>query len=459
MESTDSQRQFAKWVHAQQEDSPLALNTKRWRLWLILFLLVLGGGGLWYRLQAGQGSPPAANEPQGPPPRAVQTVKLQAGQGAQQVQLLGEVTASKSATLRSQTSGVVQQLFVSEGDRVQAGQVIAILDSAEQRLALAEAQAELAEAKSNLANLERGTRPEVLDQRQAAVQAAKAQENQALDNLDRTEALVKEGALSTRSLIEARAEASTARQNRLAASAELAEAKAGPLAEEIEAQQANVAAAQAAVNQRSLTLQRTQIRSISDGIVRSREVSVGDYAENADEIITLVDSDVVDIFLEVREALGGQIRPGLPVTLRSRPLPQWKATATISGIVPVADNQSRRQLVRVRLNNPPPELLPGMAVQAALELPTRSVNGYVVSRDALTRQNDQWLVFRVNQGQAKQVPVELVSDMGETVVIQSNQLSPNAEIVLKGGDMLQDGAPVMVVNGQNNPSPKRSIVN
>ena len=439
-------------MHEQPEEIALAVNGRRWPVWVVVGLLVIGAGSLWYRFQGEQDAPAAVETPQGPPPRAVQTVRVQAGQGAQQVNLLGEVTASESATLRSQTPGVVKNLFVSEGDRVQAGQVIATLDAAEQQLALAQAQAELARAKSNLATLERGTRAEVVAQRRAEVQAARAQEVEALDNLERTQALVKEGVLSARSLIEARANAATAHQNRLSATAELAEAEAGPLPEEIAAQKANVVAAQAAVNQQKLTLQRTQIRAVSDGIVRSRAVSVGDYVREADEVITLVDREVVDVFLEVPEALAGQVKPGLPVTLKSRALHAFQVTTRISGLVPVADNQSRRQLVRVRLTNPPPDLLPGMAVQASLQLPVQKADSYVVSRDTLTRHSDQWWVFAVENGKARQIPVELVSDLGATMVIQSRQLQPNTEIVIKGGDLLRAGAPVHVVNTPPNPS-------
>ena len=468
MDSTDSQAKLVQWDQPDPlevdfidadilEDVPQPVRVRRsWRMWLLLGIALIlgGGGGFWYWQQSSQAPAPAVAQPKGPPPRPIETVKLQAGQGSQTIQLAGEVNASETTTLRSQTSGVVQQLFVNIGDSVQAGQTIAILDSADQQLSLAQAQAELAQAKSNLAMLTRGTRPEVLAQRRAALESAQAQETKELDNLKRTEELAAAGALSQRLLIEAQTEANTAKGNRLAAEAELAEATEGPVPEEIEAQKANVAASQARVKQVKLTLQRTDVRAAADGIVSARTVSVGDYVENGGEIITLVDRDIVDIFLEVPEAFAGQVSAGQAVTLRSRALPNWQRAAAISGAVPVADSQTRRQLVRVRLNNPPLDLLPGMAIQAELKVPSQR-SGFTVSRDALTRKADQWMVFRVNQDKAQQVEVELLNDMGETVLIQSNQLQAGTDIVLRGGDALQDGAVVNVINGPKAPKPKQ----
>ena len=243
--------------------------------------------------------------------------------------------------------------------------------------------------------------------------------------------------------MESQTTADIATGERLEAAAELAEAQAGPTAEEIAAQQASVAAAQAAVEQSHLALQRTQIKASSDGVVRSRQVSIGDYVDSADPIVTLIDSEVVDIFLELPESLTGQVAPGLPVELNARALPHWRTQTTITAVVPLAAAASRRQTVRIRLNHPPAQLVPGIAIQAALEIPNPT-EGFIVPRDVLTRRDEQWLVFVVNQDTVQQIPVNLVTDMGETVLIKSETLQPGQSIVLKGGDALADGDKVNV---------------
>lgn len=323
--------------------------------------------------------------------------------------------------------------------------VIAVLDDTDQQLAISQARAQLAQQQSNLARLEVGTRPEIMARRQATVTSAKAREREAEDNLKRTSDLVKEGALSQRLLVEAQARLDDIQGERLQAEAELAEAKAGPIREEIAAQRANVEAAKANLAQAELAQIRTQIRASQSGVVQTRHISNGDLVQTSSPIVTLVAGDRFDIFLELPEELSSQVTPGMTIDLTSRALPQWKQRANITGVVPSADPSSRRQRVRVQINTPPQGLLPGMAIAGNLNLPSNR-SSFVVSRDALTRRQNQWLVFTVADGKAKQVEVEMIADMGKEIAIYHPSLSSGQNIVLRGGDGLQDGAAVKVVN-------------
>lgn len=431
---------------SEQTDSKPLPPRKPW-FWALIILALTTGGIVFWRAIApsGQTSQPASAQQQGQPPKPVETVVLATGNGTRRVQLLGQVESREQATIRAQTDGVVRRILVQPGDRVTAGMTIAILDDSDQQLAVAQAKARLAQERSNLARLEVGTRPEIIAQRQAAVKSAKAREQEAQDNLDRLINLVAEGAFSQRNLVEARATVDDARGERLEAEAALAEAVAGPIREEIAAQRANVAAAVAALNQSELSLQRTRVNALTSGVVQERQVSPGDYIESSGAIATLVAGDSLDVFLELPEELSGTIRPGLSVELSARALPQWRERATITGVVPAANSASRRQRVRVRLDNPPPGLLSGMAVTGTLALPSNR-SGFVVSRDALTRRQDRWLVFTVVDGKAKPIEVEMVADMGQEVAIDGEQLRAGQPIVLRGGDGLTDGAAVRVMN-------------
>jgi multidrug efflux pump subunit AcrA (membrane-fusion protein) len=398
---------------------------------------------IWRILPPGNTSQ-TATKPKTPPPRPIETTSVQRGTTTQVVSLIGQVQATQQSTLRAQTSGILQEILVQPGDRVQAGRVVAILEDSDQKLAIAQAQARLSQEKSQLARLEVGTRPEIIAQRRASVTAALAREREAQDNLERIRNLVVEGALSQRTQVEAQARLDESRGERLEAEAELAEAQAGPIKEEIEAQRSRLALAQAQLEQARLAQSRTRIISSQGGVVQTRSVSQGDLIEVGTPLITLVAGDRLDVFLELPEKLTGKIFPGMPLTLTARALPQWREAANITAVVPSADPTSRRQLVRVELKNPPPGLLPGMAIAGKLRLPATET-GFLVSRDALTRRDNQWLIFTIEDGQAQEIAVDLVSDGGEMVAINHPSLFPGQEIVLRGGDGLQDGAKVKIV--------------
>jgi HlyD family secretion protein len=420
---------------------------KRWQFGLLALLLLLGGGAIFWRtiMPSQEAAPPIAAR--GLPPTPVQTAPIQRGQGNRSIQLAGQTEANRSATLRTQTAGTVERVFVEVGDRVKPGMTIATLDDDDGQLALAEAQAKLAQARSELARLQVGTRSEIIAQRQAQVRSAQASESEAQDNLNRNSSLVKAGALAQRVLVEARARVDTARAQRLQAEATLAEATAGPTREEIDAQTASVAAAQSVVNQSRLTLTRTQVKAPIGGTVQTRQVNVGDLVQSRDPVLTLVSNDQLDVFLELPEQLTGSVTPGLPVELRARALPEWRGRATISGVVPAANAASRRQLVRLRLSNPPQNLLPKMAIAGTLQLPIESTN-LVVPRDALVRRDENWLVYTVRDGKAVEVKVQTIADLGETMAISSTQLRAGQAVVVRGSEALKPGSPVQVVETQ-----------
>ncbi|MBW4452148.1 MAG: efflux RND transporter periplasmic adaptor subunit [Nostoc indistinguendum CM1-VF10] len=418
---------------------------KPW-FWRLLILFLATGGIILWRMFAPGGAPPSSvAQQQGLPPKPIETISLATGSATRSVQLLGQVEATQQSTIRAQTSGIVKQISVQPGDRVTIGMAIALLDDTDQQLAISQARAQLAQQRSNLARLEVGTRPEIIAQRQAAVTSTKARELEARDNLKRTSDLVKEGALSQRLLVEAQAQLANIQGERLEAEAELAEAKAGPIQEEIAAQRANVEAAKATLAQAELARQRTRILASESGIVQTRHISNGDLVQSSGQIVTLVAGDRFDIFLELPEELSGKVTPGMTIDLTTRALPQWKQRATITAVVPSAETASRRQRVRVQINKPPSGLIPGMAIAGNLNMPSNR-SSFVISRDALTRRQNEWLVFAVADGKAKQIPVEMVSDMGKNVAIYHPTLRTGQRIVLRGSDGLQDGAPVKIVD-------------
>lgn len=444
----------------------------------------------------------------GPPPVPVKMTTLIKEDTARQVALVGEVEAERRGVVRSQVEGVVQEVLVREGERVGPSTVLVQLEDADQRIALAQARARLTEAESSLLRLTRGTRAEVLaqrraelraaearrreaaadlkstksltpsllNQRKAEVYAARAREKDAQDNLDRVKTLVEQGALADRDLVTAQAAYDEAYGDRLRAEhalaaertqteqsllsaeagleaaggelsrveATLAEAAEGPRPEEIEAQRGVVQATLAAVEAAQLNLDRTAVRAGMSGTVVERSVSVGDRVQVNDPVATVVGGSSVEVFLEVPEELSGRVAEGQTVTLHARALPEWEEKTTVTSVVPAADPQSRRQTIRVQLDDPPPGLLPGMAVEAELSVPPRG-DYLVVSRDALVRQQGQWVIFTVEEGKARPVQVTLNADLGPDVAV-SGEVSEGMPVVLRGAEGLREGSTVIDVD-------------
>jgi len=145
--------------------------------------------------------------------------------------LLGQVEASKSATVRTQTAGLVQRVLVEVGDRVTRNDRCHLRRC---RSGLGIGSRLNSPGQSELARLEVGTGVKsLLSVEPNYVQPLRGKETE--DNLRRYSELVAEGAFSKRTLVEARTAADAAQGERLQAEA-AGEATAGPTREEIDAQ-------------------------------------------------------------------------------------------------------------------------------------------------------------------------------------------------------------------------------
>jgi len=85
------------------------------------------------------------------------------------------VVPARSAKLSLPTGGIVAETLVSEGESVEAGQVVLRLDAARQASAVAQAEAQVRRAQSRLDELKAGARPQEIAAAQASVEAAQAQ--------------------------------------------------------------------------------------------------------------------------------------------------------------------------------------------------------------------------------------------------------------------------------------------
>src|SRR5437667_7699483 len=93
---------------------------------------------------------------------------------ADRVRVSGQVEAT-DVQVASQVGGTLLELRVAEGDRVKQGDVIAQLDTADARLALARVKADHDQAEAQLRLLVAGARTEDIRQAEAQVAAGEAE--------------------------------------------------------------------------------------------------------------------------------------------------------------------------------------------------------------------------------------------------------------------------------------------
>ncbi len=299
------------------------------------------------------------------------------------VSATGSIEPEQTVALAFKSPGRVAEVLVEEGQRVQAGQVLARLDTAELELALAQAQATLRINEARLAQLHKGPdESDVLaaqaqlasaqaayrqllqgpseDEKRAAkaaVERARAALEQAQAAYDQVAHLPNVGMLpQSVQLRQATIELEAAEaQYRIKtappteaqiaqAQAQIAQAQAnldrllkGPSEEEIIIAEAQVAQAQAAVDQARLAIENAILRAPFDGVVATVNIHPGELVGGgAQPAIVLIDPSRFHIDVKVDEVDIGYVKEGQSVKVMIDALPDAEIRGRIERIAPVA---------------------------------------------------------------------------------------------------------------------------
>lgn len=212
----------------------------------------------------------------------------------------------------------IARVLAEEGQRVQAGQVLAELDTRGLRLRLAEAEAQAGAQQQALARLKAGTRPEELAQSRARTSAAQADAELARQQLDRVLAVQRESngrAVSQQDVDTARARATSAMAALEQARQGQELARHGPRREDIAQAQAQLDAANAAIALLQFQLGEASLKAPVTAIVRARLMEAGDMAAPQRPVYTLAIADPKWVRTYVREDDLGRIKPGVAASI------------------------------------------------------------------------------------------------------------------------------------------------
>ena len=331
----------------------------------------------------------------------------------------GYVTARRQATVSSKFTGRVLEVYVEEGMRVEAGQVLARLDSAIPSAALRLAQAEEAAAGSSLQETRVRIEEARLDMQRASSLAA--QQIQSTADLDRARAQL------------------NALQARLAA------------------QNDSLSVARRQVQLRQQDIEDTIIRAPFPGIVVSKNAQPGEMISPISAgggftrtgIATVVDMDSLEIEVDVNEAYINRVTPNQPVEAVLDAYPDWRIPAHVITVIPTADRQKATVKVRIGFDVKDPRILPDMGVKVSFietGAPSQTQRNIQLPKSALRRDGEQDIVFVVADNKAERRAVKVASTSGDTITIASG-ITEGENVIVEGPAELKDGARVRVSAG------------
>jgi RND family efflux transporter MFP subunit len=343
--------------------------------------------GLACAAQASDNSkPPAPAKPS----LTVTVATPQTASLAQKISANGNLAAWQEAIIGAEANGLkITEVRVNVGDRVQRGDVLAVLQADTLRAELAQAEAVLAEAT-------------------ASAQEAKAQS-------DRARSLQQQGFFSNAQLSQT-----------LAADASA---------------QARVQSARAMVQLQTVRLTQTQVRAPDAGVISARQATVGSVVGAGTELFRLIRQGRIEWRAEVTAAEIGRIQVGAPVQVKaaSGQLLQGK----VRMVAPSVDAQTRNAIVYVDLPAATGSARVGMYAQGEIAL--GQSQALTVPQSAVVVRDGFSYVYIVGADQkVSQLKVQTGRQSGDRVEVTSG-LKADARVVASGGAFLNHGDTVRVV--------------
>ena len=284
----------------------------------------------------------------------------------------GEMDATQ-LDIAARVDGRVAEILVNEGQDVAAGAVLVRIDNPETIAKNEQALAAKIVAESQLANINAGTRAEVIAARKAALEQAEAGMIEAKKTYDRKSQLVEHGNAPQAQLDQATDSLHQAERAADQAKSAHEQAVNGYTREEREIAMANVGKAVADVSAVQSIVDQMVIYAPVASQVYERNVEPGEYVSPGVPLVTLVDLNDVWIHFDLREDLAKELKVGdrfgvrVPALSDRRVLVEVKLIATKGEYASwrttrAGDVELRTFSIRAYPVDKIPELRPGMSV-------------------------------------------------------------------------------------------------
>ena len=320
----------------------------------------------------------------------------------QQINVSGSVTSPRSAVLSTAVAGLVAEIVVDEGHRVEAGEALLSLDAELAELTLDRSRAELRQSETQLADARR---------RFADAEAVGAQRAIARTDIESLRA-------------------------------------------EVLGDEAALAASRAALREQEAIVARHTLKAPFAGVISVRHTEMGEWVNPGDGLFELVATDNLRFDFRVAQDYFSALTPDTPVDIALDAVPDRALRGRIDAIVPVKNPGARTFLVRVLAEDIGASetlaITPGMSVRGKLKLNTGRL-GVAVSRDAILRFPDGRItVWVVDDRDERPVVHEQAIQTGfefDGLVEITTGLAAGDLVVTRGNETLQDGQAVTILSG------------
>lgn len=340
-----------------------------------------------------------------PPALSIETAKVETRELQRSVDAVGTLDPNEEVVVSNQVEGIVEKLLVDLGDSVQAGQVLAELDTRELELNVRQQQAALDQELARVGLTDPNASFDEASTSQ--VRQAEAGFADAKIRLERTRRLAQSGVIPQQQL--------DAQQ----AQYDGAEAALRSARETVRNIHASIAARKAALALAQKKLADAKVVAPLSGFIKERPAAAGQFLKANSPVVTIVQNSPLKLHAEVPETAVAYVRTGRPVEFHVDAFPDRTFEGKVTRLSPSVDQQSRTLKLEALVNNSDGILKPGFFARVTVQ----------------TDRKDKVLVVPADS-------VKMVSGIEKVFVVQNEKV---AERVVRSGARIGDA--VEIVDG------------
>lgn len=349
-------------------------------------------------------------------PPAVTAYRVSEQNFAEQVFVTGSLIAREEIVVAPELEGLkIVELLADEGDRVQAGQVLARLQEAALKYQLAQRQAALARSRASI------------EQAKSQIQEAKARQVKASASLERAKPLRRQKIIAESVIDQRRAAA-------ISASAQAASAEEG-----LRVAEASKAEIEAQIRELEWRVSRTEIKAPVAGLISKRnarigEIAIGANAFSADApMFRLIAKNEIELLAEVPETEVAKIEIGQSATVSVTGVGEIKGKVRL--VSPEINKTTRLGEVRIFLGDDE-RLKLGSFARASIN--SRTAHGLGVPLSAIAYGAGGSRVLVIENGRVREEEIE-TGLLADGMVEVKRGLAAGDVVVAKAATFLREG--------------------
>ena len=255
---------------------------------------------------------------------------------------------------------------LQEGDRISTGAVLTRVRQSDYQVKVREAESQAHEARSAIATTKAqyqealngiGSSKAQLAEAEAAYEKAKLDFDRA-QNLFASQSMTKANYDAAKAQLDVTAAKVAAARSQV----RMIQAKADAAKSQIGVIEARSSSAQVVVQETTIPLQDTALRSPLNGVVLKKSVERGTLVSPGTTGFTVADTSSVKAVFGVPDIAVPEMKLGSALSVETETMPGTEFRGQITAVFPAADSQSRAFNVEVTIPNPSYQLRPNMIV-------------------------------------------------------------------------------------------------